>query len=299
MPTLTPHSRKYSISHLSALPLAPPQLIDVAAAAGYDMVGIRMIAPAPGIACYPLMDDAQMLRETFARLSDTGLSVFDIEIVRITAEYKSSDWLPFLETGAKLGARAILVVGADEDPARLAQSYGAFCAAAKPFGLTADLEFTPWTAVPDCAAAVRTIKAAGSPENAGVLVDAIHYERSATTFDDIAALPRNWLNYAQFCDAPAGIPDTMDEILRQARFERKLPGEGGIDLAGLVRTLPGDLPIAIEAWDQVRTPHLGFGDWARWAIVATKDIQAGSYTTRRGNSEVRSPSRLTAPASTG
>src|SRR4030095_3499509 len=105
-------SRKYSLSHLTALPLAPPQLIDVAAAAGYDMVGIRMIAPAPGIACYPLMNDAPMLRETFARLRDTGLSVFDIEIVRITAEYRTSAWLPFLETGAKLGARAILVVGA-------------------------------------------------------------------------------------------------------------------------------------------------------------------------------------------
>ena len=47
----------------------------------------------------------------------------DIEIVRIGAEYRTSDWLRFLETGAKLGARAILVVGADEEPGRLAQSY--------------------------------------------------------------------------------------------------------------------------------------------------------------------------------
>ena len=73
-----------------------------------------------------------------------------------------------------------------------------------------------------------------------MLADAIHYERSATTFDDIAALPREWLHYAQFCDAPAGIPDTMDEILRQARFERKLPGEGGIDLRGLMDVLPAE-----------------------------------------------------------
>jgi sugar phosphate isomerase/epimerase len=264
--------RKYSLSHLSALPLAPPQLVDIAAAAGYDHVGVRMIAPAPGIAYYPLHDDPAMLAETCARLRDTGLSVFDIEIVRITAEYNTADWLRFLETGAQLGARAILVVGADEDPSRLAQSYAAFCAAAKPFGMTADLEFTPWTAVPDVATAARTIKAAGSPENAGVLVDAIHYERSATTLADIAALPRQWLHYAQFCDAPAGIPDTMEEILRQARYERKLPGEGGIDLARLLATLPADLPVAIEAWDQVRTPGMGFGEWARRAITSMRSI---------------------------
>ena len=267
-------ARKYSLSHLSALPLAPPQLIDIAAAAGYDHVGVRMIAPAPGIAFYPLHERANLLRETFARLRDTGLSVFDIEIARITADYSTADWLKFLEIGAQLGARSILVVGADEDPERLSQSYGAFCEAAKPFGLSADLEFTPWTAVPDCAAAVRTIEAAGSPDNAAVLVDAIHFERSATTFDDIRGLPRNRLNYAQFCDAPAAIPDTMDEILRQARYERKLPGEGGIDLGGLIEALPADLPIAIEAWDEIRTPQLGFGEWARRAIVAMKGIAA-------------------------
>ena len=45
-------ARKYSLSHLSALPLPPPQLIDIAAGAGYDCVGLRLVAPAPGIAYY-------------------------------------------------------------------------------------------------------------------------------------------------------------------------------------------------------------------------------------------------------
>jgi sugar phosphate isomerase/epimerase len=265
-------SRKYSLSHLSALPLPPPQLIDIAAAAGYDCVGLRLVAPAPGIACYPLMDDAPLLRETLARLRDTGLTVFDLEIVRLTAEYRSADWVPFLETGAVLGARAILVVGADAEPARLAQSYAAFCAAAKTFGFTADLEFTPWTAVPDAMTAVATIRAAGAPANAGVLIDAIHYERSATTFADISAIAPEWLHYAQFCDAPAGIPKKMDEILRQARFERMMPGAGGIDLRGLMDVLPPDLPIALESWDQVRTPAMGFGEWARRGIAALRKI---------------------------
>ncbi|MEO8136038.1 MAG: sugar phosphate isomerase/epimerase [Betaproteobacteria bacterium] len=270
-------SRTYSLAHLSALPLPPPQLVEVAAAAGYDHVGVRMIAPAPGIAAYPLMDDPAMLRETLARLADSGLTVFDIEIVRINRDFATGNLLPFLETGAKLGARAVLTVAGDEDdPSRLAQSYAAFCAAAKSFGLTADLEFMPWTSIPNAAAAVRLVEAAGSPDNAGVLVDAIHFERSATTLDDIGALPPGLLHYAQICDAPAGIPDAMEEILRQARYERRLPGEGGIDLEGLVRALPAALPIAIECWDQVRTPAMGFGLWARRAIVATGAILAAT-----------------------
>ena len=40
--------------------------------------------------------------------------------------------------------------------------------------------------------------------------------------------------------------------------------------------MPSDLPIAIEAWDQVRTPQIGFGEWARRALVAMKEIEAGS-----------------------
>ncbi|MNW17048.1 hypothetical protein D3C71_2160970 [compost metagenome] len=38
----------------------------------------------------------------------------------------------------------------------------------------------------------------------------------------------------------------MDEILRQARNERRFPGDGDCDLLGLLRALPADLPLSLE-----------------------------------------------------
>jgi hypothetical protein len=58
----------FSLAALTALELAPPGLIDVAAACGYDHVGIRLLPATPGGTAYPLMEDEASLRETIARL---------------------------------------------------------------------------------------------------------------------------------------------------------------------------------------------------------------------------------------
>jgi sugar phosphate isomerase/epimerase len=264
-------TRQFSLAAMTVLPLAPPQAIATAAKAGYDAVGLRLLPPAPSMAAYPLMDDATMLRETQAQMQGTGVRVFDLEIVRLNAQFDARAFLPFLDVGAKLGARAVLVAGDDSDATRQAQSFAAFCELAAPFGLTANIEFMPWTAVKNCNDAAALVRAAGSPNNAGVLVDAIHFARSASSLADVAALPREWLHYGQLCDA-IGVPDSMEEIVRQARGQRLLPGEGDINLQGLVQTLPSDLTISVEAWHEHRAPAAGLDAWAKAALLATKAI---------------------------
>ncbi len=264
--------RAFSLAHLTVLSLPPPQVVDVAARAGYDFAGLRLLPAAPGGAAYPLMDDAPLLRDTLAHMKDTGVGIFDLEIVRLNEHFDASQFLPFLEAGAKLGARAVLVGGDDRDEARLAQSFAAFCEAARPFGITADIEFMPWTAVPNASSAVRLVNAAGRPANAGVLVDALHFARSSSRLEEIEVLPRSWLHYAQICDAPAGIPPTDAELIHTARCERLLPGEGSIDLRALYSRLPADLPISIEIPNDLRAPALGLGEWARQAIIAARAV---------------------------
>lgn len=266
--------RPLSLAHLTALPFAPPQLVRTAATIGYDFVGVRMLSPAPGVAAYPLMDDKPMLRETLAVMNDTGIQVFDIEVVRLSSDFDSACLRPFLETGAALGARAILVAGDDKDPARLAHSFACLCDEAKSFGMTANIEFMPWTAVTDLQTAKNVVADAGTPSNAGIIVDAIHYERSATTLDQVKMLPESLVNYVQLSDSPAGIPASMDEILRQARYERLLPGEGGIDLQGLIHSVPEKTPLSVEVWDERRSSAVGIARWAELAFQATKSLLA-------------------------
>jgi sugar phosphate isomerase/epimerase len=192
--------------------------------------------------------------------------VFDVEIARLGPQFKLDQCAPFLETAAELKARAILVAGDDPDEARLTDSFAAFCRAAPPCGLTANLEFMPWTAVKDARTALRIVTNASEP-NGRVLVDTLHAARSATTLDDIARLPRHLLSYAQLCDAPVDIPTTHNESIHTARCARLLPGEGGIDLVGLARALPDDLPFSLEIPNAEWLPKIGAEEWSRRALA--------------------------------
>src|SRR5262249_47685180 len=119
--------------------------------------------------------------------------------------------------------------------------------------------------------ALRIVTSAGEP-NGRVLVDALHVARSATSLDDIAGLPRHLLSYAQLCDAPATVPATDKELVHTARCARLLPGDGGIDLSGLIRALPSNLPISIEIPNDECLARLGAEEWAKRALAAARRI---------------------------
>ncbi len=266
-------SRAFSLAHLTAPELPPPEMVSVAARTGYQYAGVRLLPAAPGGIAYGLMDDAPLLRETLARIADTGAGVFDLEMARLGAETDVRSFLPFLEVGQKLGARSVLVAGDDPDEARLTERFAAFCDLAAPFGLTADLEFMPWTDVPDLAAARRVVAAASRP-NGGILVDALHVDRSHSRVEDLALLPREWLHYAQLCDAPAEYSATTEALIHTARAERLFPGEGGIDLARFVRALPRDLPISLEVPTAALARHVPAEERARRALDAAHRVLA-------------------------
>jgi len=274
--------RLYSLAYLTTAPMAPPEALGLASKLGYQAIGVRLAPGSPGGDFSPLIEDAAMLRETIARMADTGTSIFDVEIARLKTDFRVEQFLAFLETAGKLGARAILVAGDDPDPARLTQSYARFCEAAATFGLTADLEFMPWTAVPDARTALRIVTGADRP-NGRILVDALHAARSKTTLADLAAIPRSRLSYAQLCDAPAEIPDTVDGLIHTARSARLLPGEGGIDLAGIMRQLPEDLPLSLEIPNAELLPKLGAEQWSRDALTAAKRVVANAGSPMRAS----------------
>jgi sugar phosphate isomerase/epimerase len=274
VPTLAP----IALAALTTPELPPPEMISVAARTGYERVGLRLIPVAPGSWAYPLMHDPAMLRETLVRIAGTGVTVGDLEIAMLTPDTDVAAFLPLLETGARLGARHVLVAGYDPEESRLVESFAAFCDAAAPFGLTADLEFMPWTAVPDLAAAMRLVGAAGRP-NAGVLIDPLHFDRSGSKLSDVPAVPREWLHYWQLCDAPAERPATTEGLLHTARAERMFPGEGGLDLVSLIQTMPADLPISLEIPTMELARTAGAEERARQAIDRARVVVARARTT--------------------
>ncbi|MDB5575450.1 MAG: xylose isomerase, partial [Bradyrhizobium sp.] len=105
----------FSLAALTVLELAPPALVDVAAACGYQHVGIRLLPATPGGVAYPLMDDVASLKETIARLDATGVTVADLEVVALRPETEIKGFSAFFETGAQLGAKHILVAAYDPE----------------------------------------------------------------------------------------------------------------------------------------------------------------------------------------
>ncbi|MNG20340.1 hypothetical protein D3C84_1045870 [compost metagenome] len=79
-----------------------------------------------------------------------------------------------------------------------------------------------------------------------MLVDAFHFDRSQSRLEDLARVAPSRLRYAQLCDVAGPRPTDMAEILRQARNERRFPGEGDCDLAGLLQCLPANIALSLE-----------------------------------------------------
>ena len=149
--------RIVSLSALTVLELAPPDMVSCAREAGYTHVGLRLIPATPNEPSYETIGDTPVIRETLARLADTGITVLDIEILRLKPDVRVRDFLPVLETAARLGARNALVAGNDPDEARLTENLAALCDLAAPLGIAPCLEPMPWTDAKDFAQGARIV----------------------------------------------------------------------------------------------------------------------------------------------
>lgn len=259
-----------SLAFLTVADLGPVAAIRLAADTGYAMVGLRLL-PAAGEPDYPLMTDDALLAEARAALADTGVAVGDVEIVRLGPAPDFALFARLCRRAGQLGARHVLVAGDDPEEARLTESFARFAAMAGDHGLTADLEFMPWTAVPDLACARRVVEGAGHAAG-GVLIDALHLDRAGATLDEVAALPPRLIHYVQFCDGPVPFDPATEALIAVARGARLFPGLGGIDLAGLARVIPPGAAVSVEVPNRDWAARIDARGRALMARAATEAV---------------------------
>ena len=226
-------TRTLSLAHLTVLDTTPPELVSVEAAAGFRTIGIRLTAtPSVGVPPYDCMSDGPMLRETLARLADTGVSVLDTEFLRFEPDQPVGIPEGFLEASARLGAKNVLVMSAEPDEDRTLERFCDLCDRAARYGLQVCLEFAIYTGVRTIAHAAHVV-ARSKRTNASVLIDALHFSRSGGLPAHVAAVDPALLRYAQLCNAGPDMPAPTDTpaLIRDARTGRLLPGEGVLPLA--------------------------------------------------------------------
>lgn len=237
--------RPISISAVSLLDLTPANSVLCAAMAGYDHVGIRLIPAGHTETQFPMIGDTQQIREIEKNLKETGITVLDCELIRLYPNTRVSNFVPFLETAQRLGASNVLVITHDSEFNRLADNYGRLCDIAGPYKLNMGIEFMPFCETKTVSEAVKLAKAVNR-SNAGIICDPLHFDRGGGTLADLAAIPLEYLSYIQICDGSKEKPATIEGMIYQARHERLSPGKGGIDLAGYLKALPPDIPLAVE-----------------------------------------------------
>ncbi|HEY8514641.1 MAG TPA: sugar phosphate isomerase/epimerase [Candidatus Binatia bacterium] len=193
-----------------------------------------------------------------ALLDEHGLVVAEMEAL--------GDWRPGAQLGRRqvrademlalaqaLGARSISVVDGPGEPLPVeaaAAAFAALCDRAAALDLLLHLEFWPGSRV-DLATAARIVEAADRP-NGGILVDAWHLARTAGGRELLRTVPGGRILALQLCDSP--LVDGPEPDYMSATLERRLlPGEGELDLVGLLRELDAAgcaAPISVEVWSK-------------------------------------------------
>jgi sugar phosphate isomerase/epimerase len=262
-------ARQYSLAHLTVLGCAPPEMTYIAARAGYDFVSIRPIYMGlPGEPNYALAENPQLMRATKQALASTGIKVHDIELARIYDDMHASRYLPAMEVAAELGARAVLSSIWTTQTDYAIEKFGEVCDFARGFGLTVDLECVPIAGVRTLSQAVNVLRKA-KRSNAGLMIDTHHFHRAHDDPKDLASLPRDWFHFAQICDATPRIPSDVAEMTRILREERLYLGEGGIDVAAILRDLPA-MVYSIELPHVARAKEMGYAEHAFRCLESAK-----------------------------
>lgn len=237
---------RLAIEFISVLGLAPVEFVKVAAQLGVGKIGF---ACSPIVALpelhgeWTLRGNPALVREVKQALADHGVTLSLGEGFLIRGGADVADQAGDMDILAELGAPRVNVVSIESDPARNRDQFATFARMAAARGLDATLEYMPGMPIGTLAAARDLVVAAGEA-NGKLLIDAMHLYRSSGSAADVAALDPALIGYAQLCDVPL-IPE-HDDYSVEARFERRIAGDGELPLKEFVDALPATCVIGLE-----------------------------------------------------
>jgi sugar phosphate isomerase/epimerase len=260
--------QQFSLVYLTVPSCSPPEMIYLAGRAGFDFVSLRTIPMGlPNEPSLSLAGNKDLLAQTRRALKDTGVQLHDVENARIHDSVQVKSYLPEMETAADLGARHVLTNIWTNDRPLTIESLCELCDLAKPLGLGVIVEFVTWASVTTLNDTVAIVRETGR-DNVGIIVDTLHFNRSRCSLTDLESTPPDLLRFVHICDAPLEIP-SKEGLLHAGRAERLYPGDGGIDLAAIVKRLP-PMVYGIELPNLALAKEIGNAEHVFRALEKTK-----------------------------
>ena len=240
--------RPIGLHQITAMDIGPVELIETAAASGYDQVSLFTNAPMvpiegqEGKFRFPTVTP-ELQREVIERLDAHGLGVVNAEFFLMGSDVDLASYRPGLALGRALGARHAVSHVFEPDPARAVDIIGRFCDLAAAEGMIVALEFCQMT--PGCkhlAEAKWFVEQVGR-SNLGFGICPMHLIRSGGTAADVAALDPAMLLYGQIND---GHGLHVSEAYFDEVHDRQLPGNGDFPLRDILAALPANAPIEVK-----------------------------------------------------
>jgi sugar phosphate isomerase/epimerase len=213
----------------SMLDQTPIAMIDAAAAAGFDAVGLRLAGPG----AHADTDAVIVQRHARQRM----IAIHDAEVYRIGSH---DDPAVLIERAARAGATKILVVSDTMVRSDTIAGVVSLVDLAGASGITVALEYMAWTDPSNPLDAVAIAKETGCL----VVVDLLHHVRVGATADDLRMIIESGtLGWVQLCDAAATCPG---DLLHEARHQRLVPGTGALALTELLAAVGPDVTVSVE-----------------------------------------------------
>ncbi|MFF8933729.1 bifunctional sugar phosphate isomerase/epimerase/4-hydroxyphenylpyruvate dioxygenase family protein [Streptomyces paradoxus] len=227
--------------------------LDAAARAGFD--GVEIFEN--DLLASPLTPE-----DVRARCADLGLRIDLYQPMRDIEAVPEAEFTRNLrrarhkfELMRRLGADTVLVCSsvspqAVDDDALAAEQLSRLADAAREAGVRVAYEALAWGRhVSTYDHAWRIVEAAGHPA-LGTCLDSFHILSRGTGTEGIADIPGEKIFFLQLADAPLLAMD----VLQWSRHYRCFPGQGGFDVAGLVRRVLAtgyDGPLSLEVFNDV------------------------------------------------
>lgn len=240
---------KYSLAYLTVPGTDPVTQIKIAAETGYDFVSLRTIPMhLPGEPEFLLHKDEVLFNDVRKALSDYGMKLNDIELARVRKDLDINEYEPAFEKAALLGATDVLSSVWTRDREWYSEKALKMCQMADEYGLSVNIEFLPWAGVRNLQEDITLVDYLrdNGADNAFIMIDTLHAGRAGVTKEEILrnlcdGQGKSYYRFMHICDGPAGkdgdpvLSDINDDLmLHTAREERLYPGDGVMDIKGMV-----------------------------------------------------------------
>lgn len=237
-------------------------------------------ARAAGEACLAAgVEEVSVWAHQVAALDGLGLRVVALEAAMTWANADAASAAAeadrLAHQAADLGSRKLVAVcmeAALDDLAHARANLAVLVGAVEPLGVQVCVEFLPFSGIPDLATAWRLVEPLGP--SAGILLDTWHWQRQpgGPCPELLATIPGERIGYVQLCDA-AAVPG--DDAMTEAMTARLLPGDGVVDIAGVLaqlRAMGADPFVATEVFNPALVLERGPRGAAEAMVTASSGV---------------------------